>query len=72
MSDSRQVVALNIGSQRVTMGVFTKTVKNGLTLNRYAHKIVDLDPAEESARLGLVSNAIAELISELKVKGKHC
>ncbi|MEG0838005.1 MAG: pilus assembly protein PilM [Akkermansia sp.] len=69
MSDSRQVVALNIGSQRVTMGVFTKTVKNGLTLNRYAHKIVDLDPAEESARLGLVSNAIAELISELKVKG---
>lgn len=69
MSDSRQVVALNVGSQRVTMGVFTKTGKNGLVLNRYAHRVIALDPSQESARLGLVGNAVAELVDELKVKG---
>lgn len=69
MSDSRQVVTLNVGSQRVTMGVFTKTAKNGLVLNRYAHRVIELDPAQESARLGMVGSAIGELVDELKVKG---
>ena len=51
------------------MGVFTKTGKNGLVLNRYANCIIALDPAQESARFSMVSNAISELVNELKVKG---
>ena len=69
MSDSRQIVALNVGSKRVTMGVFTRSGKNGLALSRYGSRVLDLDPSEESMRLGQMSSAIGELVSELKVKG---
>ena len=69
MADSRQIVALNIGSQCVTMGVFARSGKNGLSLNRYASRQIVLDPTAESMRQVETSNAIASLAQELKIKG---
>ena len=53
MANSRQIVALNVGSQRVSMGVFSKTNKNDLILDRYAtpHRT---DPSAEGMRLAKV------------------
>lgn len=69
MANSRQIVALNVGSQRVSMGVFSKTNKNILVLDRYATRSVALDPAEEGIRLTKTGEAIASLVQELNVKG---
>jgi type IV pilus assembly protein PilM len=69
MADSKQIVALNVGSQRVIMGVFTKTSKNGLKLDRYASRTLNVDPKEESLRPDIVASVVSELVSELKVKG---
>lgn len=51
MANSRPIVALNVGSQRVSMGVFSKTSKDALILDRYATRLVVLDPSAEGLRL---------------------
>ncbi len=61
-------VALEIGAQSVTMAVFAAS-KRGYSLARYARRDIVLDPVEEGMRLDYMSNAIAELVTELKVKG---
>lgn len=68
MSDSRQIVALNIGSNQVTMGVFARSGKK-LTLSRYASRQLPVDPASSGLRIPLVTAAVAELAGELGVKG---
>ncbi len=68
MADNKTTVALEIGAQSVTMGVFAPT-KRGFTLSRYARRDILLDPVEEGMRMDYVSNAIAEMVKELKVKG---
>ena len=65
MANSRQIVALNVGSQRVSMGVFSKTSKDA----RYATRLVVLDPSAEGLRLTKIGEAIADLVQELNVKG---
>lgn len=69
MANSRQIVALNVGSQRVSMGVFSKTPKDALILERYATRLVVLDPSAEGIRLTKIGEAIADLVQELNVKG---
>ncbi len=69
MADYKTTVALEIGAQSVTMGVFTPTKRGGFTLSRYARREILLDPVEEGMRMDYVSNAIAEMVKELKVKG---
>lgn len=69
MANSRQIVALNVGSQRVSMGVFSKTNKNALILDRYATRLIVLDPSAEGMRLTKVGEAVADLVQELRVKG---
>ncbi len=69
MANSRQIVALNVGSQRVSMGVFSKTNKNDLILDRYATRLIVLDPSAEGMRLAKVGEAVADLVQELRVKG---
>ena len=69
MANSRQIVALNVGSQRVSMGVFSKTSKDALILDRYATRLVVLDPSAEGLRLTKIGEAIADLVQELNVKG---
>lgn len=68
MAEYKTTVALEIGAQSVTMGVFTPAGK-GYALSRYARKDILLDPVEEGMRMDYVSNAISELVTELKVKG---
>ena len=68
MAEYKTTVALEIGAQSVTMGVFTPTGK-GFTLSRYARQEILLDPVEEGMRMDYVSNAIAEMVKALKIKG---
>ncbi len=69
MADYKKTIALEIGAQSVTLGVFTPS-KRGFTLSRYARREILLDPVEEGMRMDYVSNAIAEMVKELKVKGE--
>lgn len=68
MADKKNIIALEIGAQSVTMGVFARG-KKGFTLVRYARRDVLLDPVEEGLRIEYVSAALADLVAELKVKG---
>ena len=68
MADYKKTVALEIGAQSVTMGVFTPAGQ-GFELARYARRDIVLDPVEEGMRLDYVSNAIGELVEELGVRG---
>lgn len=70
MADNKTSVALEIGAQCVTMAVFLQT-KKGVTLSRYGRRDIVLDPIEESMRIEYVSQAIASLVEELKVKGSE-
>lgn len=68
MAEYKTTVALEIGAQSVTMGVFTPAGR-GFALSRYARRDIVLDPVEEGMRMDYVSNAIGELVTELKVRG---
>ena len=68
MADFKTTVALEIGAQSVSMAVFTPAGK-GFALSRYARRDVLLDPVEEGMRIDYVSNAIGEMVEELKVRG---
>lgn len=68
MAEFKTTVALEIGAQSVTMGVFTPAGR-GFALSRYARRDIVLDPVEEGMRMDYVSNAIGELVNELKVRG---
>ncbi len=68
MAEYKTTVALEVGAQSVTMGVFTPRGK-GFTLSRYARRDIVLDPLEEGMRIDYVSSAVTELVEELKVKG---
>lgn len=68
MAEFKTTVALEIGAQSVTMGVFTPAGR-GFALSRYARRDIVLDPVEEGMRMDYVSNAIGELVTELKVRG---
>ena len=70
MAEYKTTVALEIGAQSVVMAVFTPTGRSGYTLSRYARKDILLDPVEEGMRIDYVSHAIAELVSEFKLRGK--
>ncbi len=66
MADQQSIIALNIGSQRISMGVFAPT-KKGLVLKNYGATSILADPATEAARIPQVQLAIKELAKGLKV-----
>jgi type IV pilus assembly protein PilM len=66
MADQQSIIALNIGSQRISMGVLAPT-KKGLILKKYAATTILADPATEAARIPQVKLAIKELAKGLKV-----
>ena len=70
MADYKTTVALEIGSQSVTMGVFAPAGR-GFALSRYARRDILLDPVEEGMRMDYVGSAIAEMVQELKVRGSE-
>ena len=67
MADTQTSVALNIGSQRISMAVF-EIAKNGtLVLKGYESQTINADPAQEASRLTQTRIAIADLAKSLKV-----
>ena len=67
MADAQATVALNIGSQRITMGVFKPSKNGGLILEKYDSASILADPAAEMARLPQIRIAVSELSERLKV-----
>lgn len=71
MADSQTSVAINIGSQRVSMAVFDVSKNGGLVLKGYDSEPLAADPSMDAARLAQTRAAVAELAKRLKVpKGK--
>jgi len=66
MADTQSIIALNIGSQRISMGVFAQT-KKGLVLKSQGATSILADPATEAARIPQVQLAIKELAKSLKL-----
>lgn len=66
MADQQSIVALNIGSQRISMGVFVPT-KKGIILKGCQSANILADPATEAGRIPQVQMAITELAKALKV-----
>ncbi|MGJ8676269.1 MAG: Amuc_1101 family PilM-like pilus complex protein [Akkermansiaceae bacterium] len=67
MSKNQATIALNIGSQRISMASFKPSSKGGLILSGYDSVSVLADPSAESTRLSQVRVAVAELAKKLKV-----
>ncbi len=65
MAESQSVLALNIGSQRVTMGLLSVSSNGGLILKKYESSSILADPAAEMTRLPQIRMAIAELVAKL-------
>ncbi|MGB0776319.1 MAG: type IV pilus assembly protein PilM, partial [Akkermansiaceae bacterium] len=67
MAEAQATVALNIGSQRISMGVFEPSKSGGLILKKYGASSILADPAAEMARLPQIRVAISELAEKLKI-----
>ena len=67
MADAQATVALNIGSQRISMGVFEPSKSGGLILKKYDSASILADPAAEMARLPQIRVAVSELADRLKI-----
>jgi len=67
MADAQATVALNIGSQRISMGVFKSSKNGGLILEKYDSYSILADPAAEMARLPQIRVAVSKLADKLKV-----
>lgn len=66
MADTQSSIALNIGSQRVSMAVFEPSKGGGLILKAYDSETLLADPATEASRAGQIALAISELAQRLK------
>lgn len=67
MANSRTIVSLNIGSQRVSMGVFSLKGNGGLVLKNYETTTILADPSADAARIPQVKLAVAELSKRLGI-----
>lgn len=67
MADAESTVALNIGSQQISMAVFDRSKKGGLVLKKIDSTSILADPAAEMARLAQLQVAVGDLAKNLKV-----
>jgi type IV pilus assembly protein PilM len=67
MAEPESTVALNIGSQQISMAVFEPAKNGGLILKGYDSTSILADPAAEMARLPQIKLAISELAERMKV-----
>lgn len=67
MADIQTTVALNIGSQRISMAVFEVSKTGGLVLKAYDSESIVADPSMDSARIAQTRVAIGDLTQRLKV-----
>ena len=71
MADPKSIAVINLGSQRVSGAVFSKTAGGDLILKRYDIVEMDGDPSVDVSRLPQLKVAIYELSSKLKLKGQQ-
>ena len=67
MADTQTTVALNIGSQRISMAVFEAAKSGDLVLKSYDAESIVADPALEASRISQIRVAIGDLTQRLKV-----
>ncbi|MFT3990372.1 MAG: type IV pilus assembly protein PilM [Luteolibacter sp.] len=67
MAETQTSVALNIGSQRISMAVFETSKTGGLILKSYASEAISADPSQEASRIVQTRAAITELAKKLKI-----
>lgn len=67
MAKPKEILTLNIGSQRIAMAAFGISKSGRLTLKKYDATSILADPAAEMARLPQIRVAISELLDRLKV-----
>lgn len=67
MADTSTTVALNIGSQRISMAIFEVSKSGGLLLKAYDSESIAADPALEASRISQTRVAISDLAQRLKV-----
>ncbi len=67
MADSKTIVAINIGSQRIAMAAFEPSKTGGLVLKAYDFEEIVADPALDAARIGQTRIAIADLAERLGI-----
>ena len=67
MADNQSTVALNIGSQRISMAVFEVSKNGSLVLKAYDSESIVADPALEASKISQTRVAIADLVQRLKV-----
>ncbi len=67
MADPKSFVALNIGSQRLSMAVFSATPEGGLLLKKYDSSELLADPAADASRVQQTGVAVNELVEKLGV-----
>jgi type IV pilus assembly protein PilM len=66
MAEIQTTVALNIGSQRISMAIFELSKAGGLVLRGYDSESLLADPAMEAGRIAQVRVAISDLYARLK------
>jgi len=67
MAETQATVALNIGSQRISMAVFEPGKNGGLLLKAYESTSILADPATEASRIPQIRLAVSELTQRLEV-----
>lgn len=67
MADTQTSVVLNIGSQRISMAVFSVSKTGGLLLKAYDSESIVADPSMDVARISQTRVAIADLVARLKI-----
>ncbi len=67
MADTQTTVALNIGSQRISMAVFETSKAGELVLKGYETDTIIADPAFEASREAQIQVALEELIEKLDI-----
>lgn len=67
MADTQTTVALNIGSQRISVAVFETSKSGGLILKGYETDTIIADPAFEASREAQIRVALDDIVEKLKI-----
>lgn len=67
MADTQTSVAINIGSQRISMAAFEVSKSGGLILKAYDSESIASDPSMDASRIAQTRVAIADLVQRLKL-----
>jgi len=67
MADTQTTVALNIGSQRISMAVFEVSKNGGLVLKAYDSESIVADPSMDASRISQTRVALSDIVQRNKI-----